>query len=430
MFLPAHIALLELKRYLMNRGELAFSIALPIVLFALMYGAFGGEASFHATVNVVDLDGGVHARALVDRLDSLDQVTLRERSLADADAALERSAILSAVVIPAGFSAALDERAASGVVTWDTLAPTETPTGPGAGTSSIGLMADPAIITIKQRGNGGQDGQAAVATARAVAQEIAEEAQTRYAVHMALEGSGIAPDRIDAAVSGRLAEERANPSVGVVTRVAGGDGDGDEAGTYSVERMVPGMMVMFLMFALSMGAQTLVEERQNRTLERLMTTRLSVNGLFAGKFLAGVLRATTQAGILLALAFLALQIGGATEFAQSLAFSVLVAATVSALGLAIGSVARTRDQAIWSAVVITMFMTVFGGTFFDVSGNGALDALSRITLTRYAIEAMFGILSGGESLVEQWLGAAVMAGSAVALLVVARVMFRIAGGGR
>lgn len=77
-----------------------------------------------------------------------------------------------------------------------------------------------------------------------------------------------------------------------------------------------------------------------------------------------------------------------------------------------------------------MFMTVFGGTFFDVSGSGALDALSRITLTRYAIEAMFGILSGGESLVEQWLGAAVMAGSAVALLVVARVMFRIAGGGR
>lgn len=427
MFLPAHIALLELKRYLTNRGELAFSIALPIVLFALMYGAFGGdEASFHATVDIVDLDGGVHARALVDRLDSLDQITVRERSLADADAALERSAILSVVVIPTGFSAALDERAASGVMTWDAPVPTGPPAAPGGN----GVDSVPVVIKIKQRGNGGQDGQAAVATARAVAQEIAEEAQTRYAVHMALEGSGIAPARIDAAVSDRLAEERANPSLGVVTRVVGGDGGGDADGVNQVARMVPGMMVMFLMFALTLGAQTLVEERQNRTLERLMTTRLSVNGLFAGKFLAGVLRATTQAGILLALAFVALRIGGATEFAQSLAFSVLVAATVSALGLTIGSVARTRDQAIWSAVAITMFMTVFGGTFFDVSGNGALDALSRITLTRYAIEAMFGILSGGESLVEQWLGAAVMAGSAVALLIVARVMFRVAGGGR
>ena len=425
MFLPAHIALLELKRYLMNRGELAFSIALPIVLFALMYGVFGGdEASFHATVDIVDLDGGVHARALVNRLDSLDQITVRERTLADADAALERSAILNAVVIPAGFSATLDENAAGSVMMWDTLVPT----GPPAASAGDGAALDPVAIKIKQRGNGGMDGQAAVATARAVAQEIAEEAQTRYAVHTALEGSGIAPARIDAAVSDRLAEERANPSLGVVTRVVGGEGN--EAGTYSVARMVPGMMVMFLMFALTMGAQTLVEERQNRTLERLMTTRLSVNGLFAGKFLAGVARATTQAAILLALAFVALRIGGATEFAQSLAFSVLVAATVSALGLTIGSVARTRDQAIWSAVAVTMFMTVFGGTFFDVSGSGALDALSRITLTRYAIEAMFGILSGGESLVEQWLGAAVMAGSAVALLIVARVMFQVAGGGR
>ena len=74
MLLPVHIALLELKRYLANRGELAFSIALPVVLFALMYGAFGGggDSAFDVTVDLVDLDGGVHARALVDGLDSVD----------------------------------------------------------------------------------------------------------------------------------------------------------------------------------------------------------------------------------------------------------------------------------------------------------------------------------------------------------------------
>ena len=119
--LPVHIALLELKRYLANRGELAFSIALPVVLFALMYGAFGGggDSAFNVAVDLVDLDGGVHARALVDGLDSLDGIEARERSLADADAALERSAILNAVVIPMGFSAALEERAGEVVMIWD-----------------------------------------------------------------------------------------------------------------------------------------------------------------------------------------------------------------------------------------------------------------------------------------------------------------------
>ena len=139
-----------------------------------------------------------------------------------------------------------------------------------------------------------------------------------------MKGRGVAAERIDSVVSERLTEERANPSVGVVTRVVGGNGNGDEVD--QVARMVPGIMVMFLMFALTMGAQTLVEERQNRTLERLMTTRLSVNGLFAGKFLAGVLRATAQAAILLALAFVALRIGGAADFGRLMAFSVLVAA--------------------------------------------------------------------------------------------------------
>ena len=121
MFLPVHIALLELKRYLANKGELAFSIALPIALFALMYGVFGGgDSPFHVTIDVVDADGGPRARALVERLDSADGVAVRERSLADADAALERSAILNAVVIPAGFTAALDAAAEGDVAIWDT----------------------------------------------------------------------------------------------------------------------------------------------------------------------------------------------------------------------------------------------------------------------------------------------------------------------
>ena len=440
MFLPVHIALLELKRYLANKGELAFSIALPIALFALMYGVFGGgDSPFHVTIDVVDADGGPRARALVERLDSADGVAVRERSLADADAALDRSAILNAVVIPAGFTAALDAAAEGDVAIWDTgVSPASQPSpvkggralSPPSQPSPIegeGAL-NPAVIALKQRGNGGQDGQVVAAAIQAAAQQIAMETQFRYAAHKALEGSGIAANRIDAAAAERLAEERANPSVGVRTRVIGGDADADEVDR--VARLVPGILVMFLMFALTMGAQTLVEERQNMTLERLLTTRLSVNGLFFGKFLAGTLRAALQAAVLLGLVFLALRIGGIADFAQLMAFSVLVAAAVSAMGLVIGAAARTRDQAMWSAVAVTMFMTVFGGAFFDVSANAALDALSRITLTRYAIDAMFEILAGGQSLIGQWLGAAVIAGCAVVFLIAARALFRVAGGGR
>ena len=100
--------------------------------------------------------------------------------------------------------------------------------------------------------------------------------------------------------------------------------------------------------------------------------------MFAGKFLSGTLRATLQAVVLLALGF-AVAEGGRPVGLRAVdgVFSILVAAAVSAVGLVIGAAARTRDQAIWAAVFFTMFMTIFGGTFFAVS-DGPLAVIAQV----------------------------------------------------
>lgn len=394
MLRPLYIAFLDLKRFLLDPGELAFSIALPILLFALMYGAFGGEdTSFHATAHVVNLDGGEYGRELISRLDGMDEVSVRERTIEDADAALERSAILTAVVIPVGFSDALE-------------------------------AGEPTHILFKQRGHGGDTGQIVAAIVSGVALEMGGEIQSRQIAHEALSGTGISEVEIDAEFDRRLAESRRNPPVGVEVR---GLGEVDE--TNVLNRLMPGVTVMFLMFAVTLGAQTLVGERQIGTLERLMTTRLGINQLFAGKFLSGMLRATFQAVILLGLGFAALRVGDVSDFAQLIVFSMLVASAVSAVGLVIGAAVRTRDQAIWAAVFFTMFMTIFGGTFFAVS-EGPLAVVARFTINHYAIEAMEGILSSGASLLQEVVGLGVMIGVTVVGLVVARLLFRASEGGR
>ena len=393
MLLPFHIAVLELRRYLVNRGELAFSIALPIALFALMYGAFGGESEFHATAHLVDQDGGPHARTLVTQLDALDEITVRERTLDDVDTALQRSAVLMAVVIPPGFGRALDS-------------------------------GEPTSLLFKQRGNGGDTGQVVAGMVRAVATDLGSAVQVRQIVAEALSTTPVQPQPLNAALDSALAEVEASPPVRVEVRGL------DEDQPDMLHRLVPGLVVMFLMFAITLGAQTLVEERRIGTLERLMTTRLSVTKMFMGKFLSGVLRAELQAVVLLSLAFLVLRIGDAVAFVELLVLSLLVSAAVSAIGLVIGAVARTRDQAIWAAVVFTMFMTVFGGTFFDVAAASPLEMLSRVTINRYAIESMFAVLSAGEGLAHQGVGIAVLLVVTLVGLAVARVLFRVSEGGR
>tara|TARA_Y100000294_G_scaffold14163_2_gene12610 strand:+ start:2402 stop:3580 length:1179 start_codon:yes stop_codon:yes gene_type:complete len=389
---PIYIALIELKRYLADRGDLAFSLALPIVLFALMYAAFGQDIQFSGTAHIIDQDRAQRSRDLVSRLKQSDVVDVELHTLEDADDALDRSAILSAIVIPAGFTSALD-------------------------------AGEPVALTFKRRGSGGDEGQIVASIVSSVARDMAGQAQTRRMVRDELEDSIAADAEIDRKLASLFDQARETPPVAVEIRTIGGSVD-------FVDRMLPGIVVMFLLFAVTLGAQTLVEERRTGTLERLMTTRLGVNQLFAGKFLASLARATLQALILLSLGFAILRVAGPWVFVQIMIFILFVAAAVSAVGLVIGAVARTRDQAAWFAVFFTMFMTIFGGTFFDVGDTGPLAVLSKITLNRYAIDAMVAILGEEEGILQQGLGMAVLGGVAVVGLVAARFAFKTTEGGR
>ncbi len=390
MTLAIHIAVLELKRYLSNRGELAFGLALPVVLFGLIYGVFGGGVSFHATANIVDLDGGPGARELVRRLDASDEISVRERTLESARAALDRSAILAAFVIPAGFSEAVES-------------------------------GESVSLTFMRRGNGGEEGQIVATIVRRMAQDMGREGRVRRLALASLEGAGVTPAQVDEQAAPLIADSWANPPVGVDLAYLEG-----EEGEF-LHRVVPGIIVMFLMFTITLGAQTLVEERRLGTLERLMTTRLGAAQLFAGKFSAHVLRGSVQSFVLLVPAFALLRVGGAVGFVQVALICVLVAAAVSGFALVIAAVARTRDQASWSAVFLTMFMTIFGGTFFEIDG-GLMEILSRFTLNRYAIESMVSVLSRGEGLLDLGAEAVVLAGAGLFAVALAGALFRTSEG--
>ena len=408
MIRPLHIALLELKLFLNNRAELAFSIALPVLLFALMYGALSSDSQVFTPASVVDLDGGIHARELVARLDSLPEIEVEERTEADANGALDRSAILFAVVIPDGFSDALK-------------------------------AGEPAPLVFRQRGNGGDTGQIVAAIVRGIARDMATGARVRHYTQRALADSDVPPERIESEVEAQVASLRASPPLAVEVRrptEAGRphpnpppEGEGTSSDDL-FSRLLPGLIVMFVMFSVTLAAQALVEERRTGTLERLMTTRLGVNQLFAGKFLSGVARAMFQTVVMRSLAFVVFRPGGPLVFVELLAFALLAAAAFTGVSLVIGAVARTRNQAAWAAVFFTLLMVVFSGTFFMITEGSLMHSISRATINAYAIDAMQNIIGKGEHLGQQWLEMAVMAGVAAVGLTLARLLFRITPEGR
>ena len=388
MLRPLSIAWIELKRFGADRGALAFGIALPVALFALMYGAFGQGVSFSATASVVDLDGGPVAAELVDRFSAVDGMVVEMLTEAEADEALDRSQILTAVFIPTGFSDRLE-------------------------------AGETASVLFKRRGSGGDTGQIVSQIMQGVAQDIAAEYEIRELVRSRLDGTGVPEADIVATVGTLMEQAGVAPAIAVELR-----GVGEEANV--LDRLIPGVLTMFLMFAATISAASIIVERNAGTLERLLTTRLSVNQLFVGKFLASTGRAMVQALILLSLAFAVLRVGDAATFAQVVAFSVLIAAAVSSLGLVVAGLARTEDQATWGSVFLTMTLTVFSGTFVSVGETGVMAFLSKLTLNKYAIDAIGDILAGSGGLAGQGPEAAILGGIALIGFVVARVAFRTA----
>ena len=377
-----HVVFLELKRYVVDRGALAIGIALPIALFALMFAVFSGEG-FEGTANIVDLDGGPMAQELAARLEAVEGLDLEYYTEAEAERALDRSQIVFVAVIPAGFS---DDLAAG----------------------------RPAKLTFRQRGSGGDEGRIVMSIIRAAAEEMGAGFQTRAAVRWAVSGSGLTARQINDA----LAQAGGAPSIGYESSAVGGSGE-------FLDRLLPSVLVMFLIFAVTLNAEAMVAERELGTLERLLTTRLGANELFAGKFLAGIARAGLQALILLSLAFAVLTLAPFDSFLAALGAALLVAASVSAVGLVIGGFAKTRNQATWGAVAITMFMTVFSGTFFDVGESGPMALISKFTLNKYALDLlMAAIYSGPGALAQQGVPMAVLGGTCVVALAAARLAFR------
>ena len=393
MFKAVLVAIHEVRIYLQDKSDLAFSLLLPVVTFALMYGAFGGQTMFHGTAHVVNQDpGGSYSARLLEQLEALDGVDVELLAAADAERKLERSDLLMVVYIPEGFS----DKLTSGEQT---------------------------ELLFRQRGNGGQEGQIVASLVRGVAERMNHEFSVLSQTSSSLAGKGIPLTDIEVTTRKFLEHEQEHPLVGVTEETVGSSPD-------LVNQFLPGIVTMYVLFAITLSAQAMVQERRLGTLERLLTTRLSVGQLFFGKFLAGISRGFLQTLVLLALSYIVFQMFTPLSFIESLAIALVFAAAAGALGLVIASIARTEDQATWIAVFFTMGMVMVSGTFFEISEGSVFDTISKVSINTYANTALKTVIAQGGSLADVGFELSVLAGVMVVGLGLSRVLFKAMPGGR
>jgi len=387
------IAIKEVRSYLTDRADLAFSLLLPVAIFALMYGAFSGQTLFNGTAYIVNDDaGGVYSRSLIERLAQRDELEVQVLTRQEAETKLARSDLLLVTCIPGDFSSQM----AAG---WSTE------------------------ITFMQRGNGGLEGQIVGSMVRAEADRLSREIQAERQVRSALAGKAISDEQIHTAVQSLLERERELPLVEVTEDLLGAD-------TSLVHQTLPGIVAMFVLFAITMSSRTIVEERRKGTLERLLTTRLTVSQMFMGKFMAGTARGVVQTTLLLTLAYVVFRLFTPLSFLMVLLVAIAFSAAASTIGLIIASVSRTDDQASWISVFFTMATVMLGGTFFEIPAGSALATIGKASINTYSISAFRTLMAPDVGLPDVSLELAVLAGVAVVGFVLSKVLFQSVMGGR
>jgi ABC-2 type transport system permease protein len=366
----------DLRARLRDRSALLIGIVVPLALafiFNLIFSGISGDSGA-IKLGVVNADHGSASQAFTQQvLPAVNRsglITIRtEPSAARARALAANGTLDAVIVIPDGFST----RVAAG---------------------------QPASLQVI----GNVDASIAAEVARSIAESYAAELnRKRLSVATVLAGPGGA--------AGASPQALAAQAAATATPVAVSDVSAQTKELDNKSFFAAGMAVFFLFFTVQFGVTSLLEERSDGTLARLLAAPISRASILGGKLLTSFgLGVISMAVLVVATSLLF-----GADWGNPLGVAILiVAAIASAMGIMslIASVARNAEQAANWQSVVSVVLGLLGGTFFPVSqAPGVLS-----TLTFAAPQAWFlrglGDLRGG-SLSVIWVPVLAMLGFAV-----------------
>jgi len=387
------IAFNDVRQLMHDRMTFIFLLVMPIaftLMFGYAFGAFGGSPSdTRLPVGYLDLDGsslskrlhGVLAASQVVRLDE-DQT----RTPADLDRLVADDKLPAAVVVPAGYGRAM----ASGKSVKLTLI---ADTGSTAGTT---IEAE--ILSAANRLDG------AVTTA-AITERVT---QGRAPYAHALDSALAAWDKPPIAV--------AETTSGAIRRQSGGD--------MAFAHTAPAFMLQFAIAGLLTAAQVIVAERKSRALQRLLTTATRRVHILLGHYMAMLILILTQFMLLILFGALVLKVNYAQDVGATLLVAVSAALCIAALGLFIGILAKTEEQAVIFSLIPMFVFSGLGGVWVPLEVTGpTFQAVGHVSPLAWAMDGFQNIAMRGLGLSTVLLPAAALVGYAALFFTLAAWRF-------
>lgn len=153
-----------------------------------------------------------------------------------------------------------------------------------------------------------------------------------------------------------------------------------------------GLGVMFLMFSAAGAGGALIEERESGTLDRLLSTRLTMGRLLAGKLAYLTSLGLVQLAVMFVWGWLVFGLELPAHLPGFLLMAVPTALATSAFGLVLAAVCRTRKQLVAVSNLVILSISALGGSMFPrfLMPEG-LKKLSLVAFNSWALEGFLDV---------------------------------------
>ena len=392
----------DLRLAFRDRAALLLMLLAPFLLtigMGFVTGRFSGGTSGISNIPVilVNQDEAQLGNALVDLFNDPELADLMEPSLSsDLEAArqlIDSDEAAAVVFIPEGFTESIipkDGQTLSGeVISIEIYANPTRPTSAGI----IQTIVEEFLSRVQSGSIGGQVTMTQLITSGRIApQDIAAVSQ---------------------AMSKRVSSSTTEPVTAIKLKR---NEVGGEAIQFDVlAYLAPGMALMFLMYTVSYGGRTIIAERIQGTLPRLLISPTSAAQILGGKIFGIYLIGVAQLSILIFATTVMFQL----KWGNTLGVIVLVLAAVfgaTGWGMLITALARTAGQVSSVGSAMMLIFGILGGSFVSLENlHPLVQSLSKITPNAWGLDGFTTLALGG--------GLADISTPVTALLIMGAVLF-------
>jgi len=378
------IGIKDLKLVFRDRAALTFMLLAPFLLtigMGFVTGRFSGSTSGLSDIPViiVNLDNEQLGNALADVFSSEELADLMEPSAsADPEAArrlIDDDQAAAAIIIPEGFTRSII---------------------PADGTLFDANYVEPEPVKIEVYTNPSRPASAGVV--KAIVDEfisrLEEGRMSGMTSILQLMASGVlTPQNAESEARNLFQNVDESQSTAITLKK---NQEGPEAIEFDIlAYMAPGMALLFLMYTVSYGGRSILAERSQGTLSRMLVSPTNTSQILGGKVLGIFLTGVAQVGILILASsmFFGVKWGDASGVI-ALILAVVFGAT--GWGMLVTALARTPAQVGSIGSALMLIFGILGGSFINLQQMPPLvKTLSKITPNAWGLDGFTTLALGG-----------------------------------